>query len=68
MIGGKRRQLTQLYLEALMCDEANVMTHFTKVEQVCSQIGSQTTIRRALNKAMKQAAKLEKEKSCECCN
>lgn len=55
------RKLSNAYFQALTCDESNVFDHFTLVEEIVPLIRWQITIRRALDRAVRKASKLEGE-------
>lgn len=66
MIRTKGRLLTQVYLDALMCEEEEVLVYFTAVEEITAQIRRQGTVRRALNRAVRKAERLtSKEHECQ---
>ncbi len=65
MIQSKGRQLSEAYFQALMCDGDEVFRYFSKVEEIVAGITSQRRIRRALDRAVRKAAKLE-SKGCQC--
>lgn len=61
----KDRELSKAYFQSLMCDGDEVFLYFNKVENLVVGITSQRRIRRALDKAVRKASKLE-SKGCQC--